>query len=84
MWKIFMISFGAIALVYAILAATTTIFYKNKSTEELSHYERNILYRRATIGDRIALFFGNLLLSFVAPAIYVTAGLITLVSWLLS
>ncbi len=84
MWKVFLISFGFVAFIYAILAATTTIFYRNKLTEELSHYERNVIYGRATIGNRIALFFGNLLSSFVAPPVYILAGLITLITWLFS
>ena len=84
MGKIFIVSFVVIAFAYAILAAITTIFYSNKSTEELSHYERNALYGRATIADRFALCFSNLLASFVAPAVYIIAGLITILIMLFS
>lgn len=79
-----MISFGTIALIYSVLASTTTIFYRNKSTEELSHSQRNVLYGRATLGDRFGLFFGNLLSSLIFPPVYITATLITLIAWLFS
>lgn len=81
-WKLFLISFVAVALIYAILAATTTMFYRNKEVTELSHLERNVLYGRATIGDRFLLFFGNILASYAALPVYILAGLITLITWL--
>jgi len=84
MFKVFIISFGVIALIYAILAATTKIFYKNKSVAELSLLERNILYGRATFGDRILLFGSNLFASYASPPIYITSGLITFIFWLIS
>ena len=79
---VFAISFVVFALLYAVLAATTTIFYRNKPAEELSHFERNVLYGRATFGNRLSLFFVNLLTSFMFPPIYILAGLITIITLL--
>lgn len=79
---IFLISFSCFAFVYAMIAATTTIFYKNKAIMDLSHLERNILYGRATLGDRAFLFGSNLLASVIAPPIYILAVLTTFIYWI--
>ena len=83
MWKVYLLSFFGVAFFYALLAATTTIFYRNKYPENLSHNERNILYKRATIIDRLSMFFGNLVTSIFAPPVYILAGIITFIIWLI-
>jgi hypothetical protein len=81
---VFVISFGIVAFIYAVLAAFSTIFYRGKFESDLSHLEHKILYRKATIGDRIKIFFANLFSSYAAPPIYITAGIITLGFWIVS
>ncbi|MCK5604511.1 hypothetical protein KAR91_21660 [Candidatus Pacearchaeota archaeon] len=80
---VFFISFVGVAFIYAITGAFTKIFYKNKSIADLSHFERNVLYDRATIGNRIALFVTNLFSSIIAPPVYILAGIITFIIWIL-
>ena len=60
----------------------TSLFYKNKSTIDLSHLERNILFGKASLGDRVFLFGTNLLASAIAPPIYILAGLTTFIYWI--
>ena len=79
---VFVISFGVIAFIYAFLAAFSTIFYRGKSTVDLSHLEHKILNKTATLGDRIKTFFANLFASYASPPIYITSGLITFIFWI--
>jgi hypothetical protein len=80
---VFFISFVGVAFIYAIGGSFTKIFYRNKSIADLSHLERNVLYDRATIGNRLALFAANLFSSIIAPPIYILAGVITFIFWIL-
>lgn len=78
---IFIMSFISVAFIYAILAATTKIFYKNKPITELSLVQLKILNGEATVGIRISTFLMNFISSIVAPPIYILAGIITLIFW---
>jgi len=73
---LFIISFITIAFSYAILSSATTILYKNRSTSELNYIQRNILYGRATFGERFSLFMRTLLSSFIFPFIYIISALV--------
>ena len=81
MGKIFIISFVCFAFIYAVLASMTTLLYRHKSPIDLSLLERAVLYRRATIGDRLTLFITNLFASVVAPPVYILAAIITFIIW---
>jgi hypothetical protein len=65
------------AIAYAILSATTKIFYTNKNISELSTAEKDILFDRAKFRTKIGVFFINLIGGFITPQIYIIAGLIT-------
>ena len=80
---VFFLSFIGVALIYAIIGALTKIFYKNKSIADLSLLELNVLYDQATVGNRLALFVANLFSSIIAPPIYILAGVITFIFWIL-
>jgi len=72
------------AIVYAILSATTKVFYTNKNVSELSSAETNILFDKAKFLTRTGVFFINLIGSFVTPQIYIIAGLITFIVYLIN
>jgi len=79
---IFGFAFVATSFVYALLAATTTIFYRNKPIRELSVTELGILHGKASVGEKITVFFSNLFSSIIAPPVYIIAIVITLVAYL--
>ncbi|MBU1124122.1 hypothetical protein KJ652_06080 [Patescibacteria group bacterium] len=79
---VFVSAFVVVSFVYAFLSAFTTVFYRNKYPENLSRIESEILQGRAGIGKRFAYFFFGLLCSFMAPPIYIIAGLVTLIAYL--
>ncbi|MFW5721169.1 MAG: hypothetical protein ACOCUT_02650 [bacterium] len=80
--KVFLISFGVIAIIYAILASMTTLLYRNKDISELSKIERKILLGQASFKDRLKTFYLNILASLIFPPVYITAGIITFLVWL--
>lgn len=71
----------AIPLFLAILASATKILYKTKSPVNMTHLEHKVLQGRATIRDRISLFANSLFISFVTPHVFIVAGVITLIAW---
>lgn len=73
-----------VAVVYALLAAFTKVFYKNKSVSELSEIERDILYNRAKLSTKVVVFILNLFGSFIAPPVYIISGLIILMMYLVN
>ncbi|WP_041280325.1 hypothetical protein [Desulfosudis oleivorans] len=81
---VFFISFVGVGLIYAIIAAFTKIFYKNKSIADLSLFELKVLDDEATVGGRLAGFVVNLFSSIIAPPIYILAGIITFIFWILA
>jgi len=72
------------AITYAILSATTKIFYANKNISELSRSEADILFGRAKFLTKTGVFLINLIGSFVTPQIYIIAGLITFIIYLIN
>lgn len=78
---IFLISFIIISIIYALLAAISTIFYKDKSSVELSILELKILNKNASCKDRLKIFFINLFTSVFAPPIYILAGITSIVAY---
>jgi len=82
MFKPAIISFIIVASIYAFLAAFTKIFYTNKPVENLSHLERNVLYDRASVGDRATLFITNLFSSFISPPVYILAIVLAVIIYL--
>ena len=78
----FILSFIIVGFIYALLAATTNLFYKNKSISELSSKEIEILNGKATGGTRVGVFFLNLIATPISPPAYIIAGVITLLVYL--
>lgn len=74
---IYLKAFLVVAAIYSLIAAFSSVFYKNKETSELNTLERDILYGRATIGTRLGVLFKNLLMSIMAPQVHIVAGVIT-------
>jgi len=69
----FAVSFAAVALIYAFLAAFTSVFYKNKSLDQLSINEMDVLSGEATLFQRLSVFIINLFSSIVSPPVYILA-----------
>jgi hypothetical protein len=83
-YQIFVIAFVSIAIIYSLLASLTKIFYKNKPVSQLSYAEMQILDNKAAVGLRAAIFFTNLLGSLIFPPVWILAGVITLIAYLIS
>ena len=77
----FLVWFIVVAVVYAIVASTTDVFYRNKPTFQLSFLELQILARKATIPQRLNVFFFNVFCSIFAPPVYILALLLGTVSY---
>lgn len=80
----FILSFIIVGFIYSLLAATTNLFYKNKPISKLSNKEVEILNGKATAGTRVGVFFLNLIATPFSPQAYITAGVITLLAYLLT
>ncbi len=83
MVTIFIFSFIGFAIIYALLAAFTTVLYRKKSLFYLSPLESKILHQKATILERLSVFFMNLISSIFAPPVYILAGIATLIAYFL-
>jgi hypothetical protein len=82
MKTVFALTFLATAVLYSLLSAMSGVLHQGKNTEDLSHLERQVLYGRATIGERLKLFTLNIFASiFFLPA-YILAALVTLVYYI--
>jgi hypothetical protein len=62
---------------YSIIAAFSSFFYRNKLPSELSVAESKILGGEANIGEKLSIFFVNLIGGFIAPPVWIIAGFIT-------
>jgi hypothetical protein len=80
MVTIFIFSFIGFAIICALLAAFTTVLYRNKSFVDLSLQELKMLHRDATILERLSVFFMNLISSVFASPVYILAGIATLIA----
>jgi len=77
---LFFITFFSVAVINALLASCTTIYYRKKSSGHLSHSQLRIKQGNATIDHRLNVFVQSLLLCFVTLRMY----LITLLIWLVA
>lgn len=84
MGKVFVISFYTVAIIYAYLAAFTTVLYRNKYPEKLSSTEINILYGRATKRERIIHFLLFFITSIWHPPCWMFAGIAVGIYWIFS
>jgi hypothetical protein len=82
MWYVFLLSFLAIALFYAILGSFTKVLYRNKPVTSMSIIEIQILRGEASFSSRLMMFFKNFSMSVFFPQAYIGAALITFVYWL--
>ncbi len=76
---ILMFSFLFVALINALLASCTKIFYKDKSSGHLSHSQLRIKQGNASFEHRLNVFAQSLVFCFVTFRIY----LFTLLIWLI-
>jgi len=81
---VFMITFVIVSFVYAFLASATTVLYRNKYPGDLSLIESEILNGKASIGKRVFCFFLSLYFSPMFPPIYIIAGFVTFIAYLLT
>lgn len=71
-------------LLYAFLSAFTNLLYRGKPITELSYNEIKILDGNASMVTRLVVFLGNFFTGFLFPPVHITAGVVTLVAWLIS
>lgn len=83
MGLIFVSSFVFTSIFAAIVAATSTVFYQGKQIEDLNFHKLKVLNGSARISNRIFLFFHFFIFSYSKLSIYLIAGVITLIIWLL-
>lgn len=76
---ILLFSFLFVALINALLASCTKIFYKDKSSGHLSHSQLRIKQGNASFEHRLNVFAQSLVFCFVTFRIY----LFTLLIWLI-
>lgn len=82
MGQIFIFSFITVAFIYAFLASMTTLFYRNKFASDLSNVEWQISVGKASISERVGMFFLNLFWGIITPLIYILAGILTSIAYL--
>lgn len=75
---ILLFSFLFVALINALLASCTKIFYRDKSSGHLSHSQLRIKQGNATFEHRLNVFVQSLVFCFVTFRIY----LFTFLIWL--
>jgi hypothetical protein len=75
---ILLFSFLFVVLVNALLASCTKIFYKGKSSGQLSHSQLRIKQGNATFEHRLNVFAQSLVFCFVTFRIY----LFTFLGWI--
>ena len=80
--SVFIISFIVIGFVYAVIACTSTLFYRDKDFTELSLLEIKMLNGTATFSDKLKLLIINFLSSVFAPPIYILSIVATIIVWL--
>jgi hypothetical protein len=78
----FILFFIVVAIIYSFLSVATTLFYDNKSPVELSEIERKILNGSASLKEKFKFFFLSIILSVFAPPVYILAGIITFIFWI--
>lgn len=71
--ELFLYSFFAVALGYAILASFTTIFYKKKSWGQLTRNELKVKQGTASVENRMDLLIRSLVTSLFTYQIYLIA-----------
>ena len=84
MTKVFFITFGIVALIYAFLAAFTRVLYALQNTEDLSLAEMQIRDGAADFTLRLVIFVKSIFASVFSPPIYITSGLVTFIYWLIN
>lgn len=72
-------SFTLVALVNGLLASCTTLYYKKKSTGQLSHSQLRIKQGNATPEQRLNVFAQYLTFSVFTPSVYIIAFLVWLI-----
>ncbi len=81
---IFVFVFFSMALIYAFLASFTTVLYRHKAIADLSHIERNILYGRATVAERVGSFAVSIFSSLYFHPCWITAAIAMGIYWIVA
>ena len=84
MGTVFAISFFVVLIVYAYLAAFTTVLYRGKSIADLSGIQRDILFGRATKGARTREFLFSMFTGLMFPPCWIIAGIAVGIYWLIT
>lgn len=77
---LFISSFVFWALAYSFISVTSDFFYHGNPIKS-SERELKILSRKATLSDKVTLFFQNVLASLLSFNIYILAGITTAYSY---
>lgn len=78
---IFMTAFIVVAFIYAFLAAFTSLFYRKLPEVECSYVEKLIRSGKASIGQRVTLFWHSVFGSLVVLQCYIAAAVLTGIYW---
>ncbi|MBX3009787.1 MAG: hypothetical protein KF816_17310 [Melioribacteraceae bacterium] len=84
MWKVFIIGFLITAVIESILSSFSTVLFRGLDPMKLSMMQIKMLDGEATFNDKLRFFFVNLFSSLFNPLIYIIAGVITLIAYLIS
>lgn len=80
---VFGISYFLSSVLFASLRAFNSNFYRDMSPGKLNHYELKIYNGDAKIRDRVLVFVRGILINFTTPHIFILAGIITFLVWLI-
>lgn len=79
----YLTAFIIVAFCYAYIAAFTSSLYKNKREFECSYEEKMIRSGKATIGQRVTLFWHSVFGSIVVLNCYIAAAILTGIYWII-
>ena len=74
-WGIYWKTFLIVNFLYALVAATSRVFYEDKPVTQLSFNEMDILNGNATFGTRLSVFIHNT----IAGIIHIPGHIISLI-----
>ena len=78
---VYLAVFLVVAFLYAFLASFTSLFYRRKPEPECSYIEKMIRSGKATLGQRVTLFWHSVFGSLVVWQCYIVAGVLTAIYW---
>ena len=73
---VYVATFLILHISFSLICAFTTVGARGKSTLEMSAMERKLLRGEATIGDKLGLFFFNLMNGWLFPPFHIASALV--------